>query len=507
MPRSCPDSPVLPIVKHSLCHRLRLTVPIVSGAVALCFAFQQDTVPPQLTITEPARNSVLSTNLIRFKAEASDSQSGIAQVGFVIRSFSHLDTTEDDRTADTVAILHAPPWECIVDMRGLPDQDMWRLVPAIWALDSAGNRSEDFVRYVVLDRNPDTSLRMTTAAFTTVPIQIDGILAEWCALADSFTNGNNTILFGFCWDAACLYAAARIRDSDIVTVEQASPWLFDDIELYFDTRRDRSPIRQPDDKQIIVTAGGGVRPWFVDIVADTQYIWSDRIAVAVAPVTDGYAVELAVPWSELLESRTPEAGMAMGFDLFNSDRDGRSSYRTGLSWAGNPRHNNSNPSEWGTLVLGRPGRAGVWLMVGLGCAAAGAAAALFYRGRRLYPQTTVATAAGSLSASEHLARDTKAYLQKHFKDESLRLTTVARALGLNANYLSGVFKKTTGISFPRYLNSIRLREAKRLLRETSSSVTEIALEVGFSSPNSLQRLFRQEEKCSPREYRKKTPHT
>jgi AraC-like DNA-binding protein len=299
-----------------------------------------------------------------------------------------------------------------------------------------------------------------------------------------------------------------VRDSDVVPAGEASPWLFDDVELFFDTRHDRSPIRQSDDKQIIVTPRGRIRPWLVDIEADTQYVWSARVRAAADTMGgkegNGYRIELAIPWRELIDDASAATRMRMGFDLFNSDRDGRHSYRTGFSWAQNPRHNNSNPSQWGTLVLRRPHETPAWLAaIPLLMAAAAVIFWFFYRSRPEKAPAAGMSQEKAPTTSEKIVADARAYIEEHFTDESLRLADVARGLGLNANYLSGVFKKTAGVSFPRYLNGVRVREAKRLLRTTSSAVSDIALAAGFSSPNALQRAFRQLENTSPREYRRK----
>jgi AraC-like DNA-binding protein len=480
---------------------------IFSGAVFFGFARQIDTIAPRVTLVEPGRGEVISTNLVRFKAQVSDTGSGIARVVFILRYFDYLDTTEDQRKSDTIAVLHAPPWECMFDMRNLPDQDMWRLVPEVRAYDSAGNHNGVLARYIVLDRNPNLSSRSVSAHFVSRAVAIDGDLSEWDAPVDSFENGNNMVQFSLMWDVQNLYAAVWVWDSDIVCMKGLSPWLFDDIELFFDTRADRSSIRQPDDKQIIITPCGTVRPWLVDIASDTQYVWSNRIAVVVdttAVSGSGYCVEIAIPWHDLLDGNQPRNNMAIGFDLFNSDRDGRESYRTGFSWAGNPRHNNSNPSEWGTLVLHRKASTMPWLAAMTLLVAGGAGVWWFLRRYRSAKSIySVEQQTQELTTSEKIVADAQAFVEQNFTNESLCLTDVARSLGLNSNYLSGVFKKTSGSSFPQYLTSVRLREAKRQLRDTSSSVATIALSVGFSSANALQRAFRLVEHCTPRQYRKK----
>jgi AraC-like DNA-binding protein len=50
---------------------------------------------------------------------------------------------------------------------------------------------------------------------------------------------------------------------------------------------------------------------------------------------------------------------------------------------------------------------------------------------------------------------------------------------------------------------LRMEEARRLLRETKTSVIDVALEVGYTDPSHFARLFRRETGLPPSEYRRK----
>jgi AraC-like DNA-binding protein len=66
-----------------------------------------------------------------------------------------------------------------------------------------------------------------------------------------------------------------------------------------------------------------------------------------------------------------------------------------------------------------------------------------------------------------------------------------------------VFKKGSGYSYSEYLTRVRMEKAKELLHTTEKSVTEIALDIGFQTPNSFSSLFRREIGMSPSQYKKK----
>jgi transcriptional regulator GlxA family with amidase domain len=58
-----------------------------------------------------------------------------------------------------------------------------------------------------------------------------------------------------------------------------------------------------------------------------------------------------------------------------------------------------------------------------------------------------------------------------------------------------------GSTFRHELGLARVRAAQTLLRESSASLTEIALEVGCATPQSFSTLFRRVVGTSPREWR------
>ena len=58
------------------------------------------------------------------------------------------------------------------------------------------------------------------------------------------------------------------------------------------------------------------------------------------------------------------------------------------------------------------------------------------------------------------------------------------------------------MTFKQYLNKIRLSEAKRLLKETDRQIADIAYHVGYKNVTHFHRIFKQNEKISPNEYRK-----
>lgn len=99
-----------------------------------------------------------------------------------------------------------------------------------------------------------------------------------------------------------------------------------------------------------------------------------------------------------------------------------------------------------------------------------------------------------------VVRKAKEYLENRYGEAAISLQSVAQELGISSGYLSKCFKNVEEISFTEYLTAVRLDAAKRLMRESRSSITEIAYQVGFSDPNYFGKCFKKIEKISPKEY-------
>jgi AraC family transcriptional regulator len=58
-----------------------------------------------------------------------------------------------------------------------------------------------------------------------------------------------------------------------------------------------------------------------------------------------------------------------------------------------------------------------------------------------------------------------------------------------------------GMSPSQFITRERITRAQQLIRETSRSLNEIALEVGYSSPSHFAQVFRRDVVVTPTEYR------
>lgn len=107
---------------------------------------------------------------------------------------------------------------------------------------------------------------------------------------------------------------------------------------------------------------------------------------------------------------------------------------------------------------------------------------------------------GKLKNLDRLYRITQ-YMGKNYTKD-ITLSEVAEMEGLSPQYLSSFFKRYMGISFLKYLNSIRLKNAVNDLIFTDLTIIDIAFKNGFFNIKSFNNTFKSMYGDSPSKYRK-----
>lgn len=97
----------------------------------------------------------------------------------------------------------------------------------------------------------------------------------------------------------------------------------------------------------------------------------------------------------------------------------------------------------------------------------------------------------------------KIYIEKHFR-ENLTLTEIAAHVNVSVYHLAHMFKEEFGSSPIQYAIQCRMENAKKQLRETNSSIQQIALDLGYDNPNYFHLLFKKITGKSPGKYRKES---
>ncbi len=118
---------------------------------------------------------------------------------------------------------------------------------------------------------------------------------------------------------------------------------------------------------------------------------------------------------------------------------------------------------------------------------------------------TVGVQSGSHTCADHkavqryLAQQINDYIQAHI-GEALRIEDLAEYFHYSRNQIGSLYKAATGISLGRAIVLERIAKAKELLLANEKSITEIAYELGYSSPQYFSKNFSREAGCSPSLY-------
>ena len=95
------------------------------------------------------------------------------------------------------------------------------------------------------------------------------------------------------------------------------------------------------------------------------------------------------------------------------------------------------------------------------------------------------------------------YIRQNYQ-RSLSLGELAALAGMNEQYFCRFFKKAIGLSPVEYLNEYRIRQAVRLLKDSSLPVTEVCLDCGYNNMGNFLREFRRYTGTTPLQYRKRS---
>lgn len=217
---------------------------------------------------------------------------------------------------------------------------------------------------------PDGAGRMVDVCRRSAPPIFDGDPGELAAAtAVRIARDDLSATFRMEWDCDALYVGAIVTDPSLFAVvedptrSRDHPDLYttDSVEVLLDVSATFSDLPDADDRHAIVNidgrvwdAAGAGSPWDADAV-DMADLRRELILVGTvgdALPDEGWAIEIAIPWSELGVSACPEAGRVMGLDLAVNDQrdvDGTPALHKTIDWAGLAIY--ANPDQWNCLRL------------------------------------------------------------------------------------------------------------------------------------------------------------
>jgi len=104
------------------------------------------------------------------------------------------------------------------------------------------------------------------------------------------------------------------------------------------------------------------------------------------------------------------------------------------------------------------------------------------------------------SIDNRLVQDVIQYLEARIF-QTVSVTELCRHFNYSKTYLSKVFKQITGRSIVEYYTSLKISEAKRLIREKNFNVAQIAARLCYDSPQYFSRSFKRVTGMTPKEYK------
>lgn len=194
----------------------------------------------------------------------------------------------------------------------------------------------------------DESYTLIPVTKTNAAIQVDGTLDEtaWAITKQASKNvigtSDNTTRFGVLWDDHYLYVGVIVFDGNLYN-NSPEPYSDDSVEIYIDGDHNQGATYDSFDRQFI-------KGWNDNSLFEARSL-TNGVQHAWAPMTAGYSVEMAIPWSSL--GMTPSVGMMIGFDVANNDEDDGNGRHSQTVWAGEST-NWTNTSAFGELKLVAP---------------------------------------------------------------------------------------------------------------------------------------------------------
>lgn len=86
--------------------------------------------------------------------------------------------------------------------------------------------------------------------------------------------------------------------------------------------------------------------------------------------------------------------------------------------------------------------------------------------------------------------------------KNLKASEIAKAIALSPDYLSRLFKKEMNITVTDYIHKEKIEIAKKFIKFSDKSLTDIAYILNYSSPGHFTKIFKKHSGITPKEYKK-----
>jgi len=104
------------------------------------------------------------------------------------------------------------------------------------------------------------------------------------------------------------------------------------------------------------------------------------------------------------------------------------------------------------------------------------------------------------SRKYELLKNILGYISQNYT-KKISLSHISENVNLTPQHLCRFFKEMTGYTLSDYINHYRIETSCTLLKVSSLSITDIALECGFENISYFNRVFKRQTGCTPTEFR------
>lgn len=119
----------------------------------------------------------------------------------------------------------------------------------------------------------------------------------------------------------------------------------------------------------------------------------------------------------------------------------------------------------------------------------------------LIDNNTAQHVTNSKTTQYNYVRKSLEYIQENYMND-LNVNKLAEYMNLNRSYLCSIFKKILNTSPQTYIAQYRINKACDLLKNSSYSISDISLMIGYKDYAVFQRYFKKVTGLSPNQYRK-----
>lgn len=103
-------------------------------------------------------------------------------------------------------------------------------------------------------------------------------------------------------------------------------------------------------------------------------------------------------------------------------------------------------------------------------------------------------------STDALMKNVLSYIDMNYYLD-LNVSNLANMINVSKSYFHKLFRDKTGVSPLQYINNVRVKQAKDILRKTNASIVDVSATVGFEDVRYFSRLFKKSTGMSPNKYR------